>query len=79
MRWYQPQDSLVYILRFLFDRAVTASIDVQGAQGECVEQSNSNIWPLFVCDMPLLEEGWSVGWAKNRFTNSTRECPGMPY
>ena len=50
------------MLTFLFDRAITESIDVKGLGDDLFEQLNSNILHLFLCDMPLLEEGWSVGW-----------------
>ena len=59
------------MLRLLFDRAITSSINVQGAGYEQFKQSILNILPLLVYGLPLLEEGWSVGGAKNRFTNLT--------
>ena len=50
---------------------IIASINAQGEVDDLFEQLNSNLLPSFLCDPPLLEEGWSVGWTKNRFTKST--------
>ena len=53
----------IYV-RFLFDMQVTASIYVQGARYDLVEQFVLDIWTFFVCNLPFLEEEWSVGWVK---------------
>ena len=54
---------------------ITASINVQGSVDNWVEQLSSTLQPFFVFGIPFLEEGWCVGWAEKRFTNSTGILP----